>query len=63
MEIINYEQTLQELREFETLDLNNILSLEMNIKDASTEDLIKLYEALEQTKQNLLKMKELLYNY
>ncbi|MBE5821520.1 MAG: hypothetical protein E7311_02900 [Clostridiales bacterium] len=63
MEIINYEQTLEELRNFETLDLNNILSLEMNIKDASTEDLVKLYEILEQTKQNLLKMRELLYNY
>lgn len=63
MEIINYEQTLQELREFETLDLTNILSLEMNIKDASTEDLVQLYDVLEQTRQNLLKMRELLYNY
>ena len=43
MEIINHEQTLEELRNFETLDLNNILSLEMNIKDASTEDLVKIY--------------------
>lgn len=62
MELINYEETLQQLKKFNDLDLGNLLNLEMNLKDAETTDLISLYEVLEQTKQNLLKMKELIYS-
>ncbi len=56
----NYDDTIKELREFSNLNLENMTDLEIGLKEADTEDLIRLYKALEETRQHLLKVQSML---
>lgn len=57
---MHYEDVVKALRNFQEVSLKQFNDNNMNLSKISKSDSIELYAALEQTKQNILKLREMM---